>query len=67
VKRFLVLRLDDSRLGGRCPACAAIMDETGCRLGKPLENPGLAGIARILEVDCRGTAARRIERCPLCR
>ena len=65
--RFAVLLRDSGPLGGRCPACDAPMDETGCRLGKPLENPRLEGIARALEVDCRGTAARRIEECPLCR
>jgi hypothetical protein len=67
MKSFLVLRLDDSPLGGRCPACDAPMDEFGCRLGKPLVNPGLEGIARVLEVDCQGTAAQRIQECPLCR
>ena len=65
--RFAVLVRDSGPSGGRCPACGAPMDEFGCRLVRPLVNPGLEGIAGALEVECRGTAAQRIQECPLCR
>ncbi len=63
-----VLRSADP-LGGVCPACDAVMDESGCRLGDDLASRDPArtrGIARVVEVFCKGTPVFPIVECPAC-
>jgi hypothetical protein len=69
VTRFIALLRDASPLCGICPACHAIMDESGCRLGDNLVSRDprrTRGIARVVEVFCEGTPVGPIAECPAC-
>jgi hypothetical protein len=67
--RFIAIISDPHPLGGVCPACTAVMDESGCRLGQHLVSvdPDLTkGIAHVVEVFCLGTPVGPIMECPAC-
>lgn len=67
--RLVALLPTSSPLGGICPACDAVMDESGCRLGEDLVSRDPArtrGIARIVEVFCNGTPALPTVECLAC-
>lgn len=67
--RLVALLPTASPLGGICPACDTVMDESGCRLGEDLlsRDPGRTrGIARVVEVFCAGTPSLPIMECPAC-
>jgi hypothetical protein len=52
----VVMLRDPGPLGGRCPACDGVFDETGCRLVGPhwtsLDPARTLGIHAVFEVDC---------------
>ncbi len=67
--RFVVLLWDPAPLGGICPACERIMDESGCRLGQNFLTPDLAqthGIGRVVETFCTGAPTAPVVTCPAC-
>jgi hypothetical protein len=67
--RFIALLRDPAPLGGHCPACDGIMDETSCRIGQHHVSraPALTqGIAQVVEVFCLGRPAAPIVACPSC-
>jgi len=71
VTRFVALLRDPRPLGGICPACDAVMDESGCRLGvhygvKPAA-VARTGVAQIVEVFCQGEPTVPVQECPACR
>jgi hypothetical protein len=68
VTRFVALIRDPTPLGGVCPACDAVMDESGCRLGDHFtsRNPARTGVAQVVEVFCKGMPSIPAEECPAC-
>ena len=68
--RYVIALPEVSPLGGVCPVCRGIIDDSGCRLSGDLEVKSAArertGIARVLEVDCQGTPVVRVLGCPAC-
>ena len=67
--RYVALLRDPAPLGGVCPACEHIMDESGCRIGahRVSVDPRLTrGIAQAIEVFCLGAPAAPIIACPSC-
>lgn len=55
-------------LGGRCPVCRGVMDETGCRIVEHewLAQPNHLGVAQVTKVECTGTPVIRMIPCPCC-
>jgi hypothetical protein len=53
---------------GHCPACAALLDELGCRIIEAhLTTPAerlRTGVTAIYEVRCNGTPVIRMASCP---
>lgn len=70
VMRYVALLRSPAPLGGVCPACHGIMDETGCRIGDHFVSRDpvrTRGIARVVEVFCHGTPTGPVRECPACR
>jgi hypothetical protein len=65
--RYVALLRDPEPLGGICPACDGVMDETGCRIGDHFVGASPAGISQVVEVFCHGTPAAPVVDCPACR
>ncbi len=68
-ERYVALLATAAPLGGRCPACDGVMDETGCRIGEHLvsHDPSLTrGIAQVIEVFCAGAPVAPVVECPSC-
>jgi hypothetical protein len=70
VNRYIALLWDATPLGGVCPACEHVMDESGCRIGDHFISKDTAlteGIAQIVEIFCAAppTAVVVVE-CPAC-
>lgn len=55
-------------LGGVCPACGELMDESGCRVVEraPVPQPNALGVAQIVRVDCLGIPVITLVPCPCC-
>ena len=69
VTRYVVALRSSASLAGVCPACAQILDESGCRLGEQFvsPDPGLThGVGRIVEVFCSGAPAGPVIACASC-
>ena len=64
--RYVALLRDPAPLGGICPACDAVMDESGCRIGDHLRGTSPAGITQVVEVFCEGTPTVPVQECPAC-
>lgn len=67
--RYVALLRDPAPLGGRCPACDGIMDESRCRIGDHFVSRDVTrsrGIARAVEVFCEGTPTVPVQECPAC-
>ena len=65
--RFVALLGEPLPLGGACPACDQIMDESGCRIGeRALVDDPARGIAQVVEVFCHGTPTLPRVPCPSC-
>jgi hypothetical protein len=67
--RYVVALRSPAPLGGVCPACAQIMDESGCRLGDQVVSPDpeqTHGIARLVEAFCVGIPVGRVVACASC-
>ena len=67
--RYVALLRDPAPLGGVCPACDQVMDESGCRIGDHLisRDPARSrGIAQVVEVFCEGTPTGPVRACPAC-
>jgi len=68
--RYVALLYSPTPLGGRCPSCEELMDESGCRLGDHYQVRPAArrrtGIAQVVEVFCEGTPTAPVRECPCC-
>lgn len=64
--RFVALLRSSAPLGGICPACERIMDESGCRIGDHFVGSSPSGIRQVVEVFCAGTPTTPIVECPVC-
>ena len=67
--RFIALLRDPAPLGGICPACDGVMDESGCRITRHAISKDLAlthGVAQVVEVFCLGSPTGPIVTCPSC-
>ncbi len=67
--RFVALLRSPAPLGGICPACERVMDESGCRIGDNLVTPDLAqthGVGRVVETFCTGKPTVPLVDCPAC-
>lgn len=69
--RIIALLANPAPLGGVCPACDRIMDESGCRIGEMNsvvrdDARSRTGIGRVVEVFCEGTPAYPVVDCPAC-
>lgn len=68
-ERYVVLRSSAAPLGGRCPVCRGVLDETGCRLGEQRVSRDPArthGVTRIVEVFCTGVPVGPVAPCACC-
>jgi hypothetical protein len=65
--RYVALLASRAPLGGICPACDAVMDESGCRIGDHFVGTSPNGISQVIEVFCAGTPTTPITECPACR
>jgi hypothetical protein len=68
-ERYVALLRDPAPLGGICPACDQVMDESGCRVGEHVVSRDLSltrGIAQVIEVFCAGAPAAPVVGCPSC-
>jgi hypothetical protein len=68
VTRYIALLREPAPLGGICPACDRVMDETGCRIGGRFVVKAKArartGVGQIVETWCTGTATSAVFDCP---
>ena len=65
--RYVALIRDFTPLAGVCPACAGIMDDTGCLIGDHVvsrEPARSCGVAQIVEVFCKGVPTFPVYECP---
>jgi hypothetical protein len=56
-------------LGGHCPSCGRLMDESGCRIVRRLisrDRTRTHGIGQIVDIDCTGAPVLPIVPCPSC-
>jgi hypothetical protein len=67
VTRYVALLRSPAPLGGICPACDGVMDETGCRIGDHFRGTSPSGTRQVVEVFCQGTPIVPVEACPACR
>jgi hypothetical protein len=67
VTRYVALLRDPAPLGGICPACGDVMDESGCRIGDHARGTSPSGIRQVVEVFCTGTPMMPVTECPACR
>lgn len=66
-ERFHVLFAHRRPLRGRCPACEAVMDDTGCCLVGAVDlAPNRYGVRRVVTVLCTGTPSGPLRACPGC-
>ena len=68
-QRYVALLRDSAPLGGICPSCSGVMDESGCRITRHAisQDPALTyGVAQAIEVLCAGTPSAPIVACPGC-
>ena len=65
--RYVALFRDPSLLGGICPACDAVMDESGCRIGDHYRGTSPMGIRQVVEAFCEGMPTVPVQECPACR
>lgn len=65
--RFVALLRSPAPLGGICPACDQVMDESGCRIGDHFRGTSPSGISQVVEVFCEGTPTTPIVECSVCR
>jgi hypothetical protein len=70
VTRIIAILASPAALGGICPSCDQVMDETGCRIVDHfLVTPAArqrTGIGQIVEVFCEGTPTHPVHECPCC-
>lgn len=68
--RYIVLLPTSLPLGGVCPSCRQIMDDSGCRVGRSVvvdeDVRRRTGVARALELECYGEPVVPIASCPAC-
>ena len=68
--RYVALLRSSAPLGGVCPACEHVMDETGCRIGDRFgvrpEARRRTGVGQVVEVWCAGTPTAPVRPCPVC-
>jgi len=65
-ERYIALLRDPAPLGGICPACDQVMDESGCRIGDHFVGTSPSGISQVVEVFCEGTPSVPVQDCPAC-
>ncbi len=65
--RYVALLRSTAPLGGMCPACERVMDESGCRIGDHFVGTSPTGISQVVEVFCEGTPTIAAQECPACR
>jgi hypothetical protein len=65
--RYIALLPDATPLGGICPACGSVMDESGCRIGDHFVGTSPLGISQVVEVFCTGVPIVAVTECPACR
>jgi hypothetical protein len=66
VTRYVALLCHPRPLGGICPACEGVMDQSGCRIGDHARGTSPSGIRQVVEVFCAGTPTAPVTECPLC-
>ena len=64
--RFVALLHSPAPLGGICPVCDQIMDESGCRIGDHCIGTSPSGISQVVEVFCTGMPTVPVRECPAC-